>query len=306
MTSTLETVDAMASRQWSLVTRQQLLDARISAKKIAGLLRSRALHRVGFRVYATLGSQRSWEQRVLAAVLGAGPGAVASHAAAARLWQFSYLPQDALDVTVEAPAASWSGTRRRGVHRTLILPPDDVAERSGIPCTGFERTLCDCTATLSAFQLGRVLDEGLRRDVASLARLMTCAARLDSGPGRRLRVIQSLLAERGESFDPGGSASELRVLQVIRDAGLPVPQQQHRVRVGSRAFALDFAWPEQRVFAEYYGLAVHSGVSAVASDSARLTAMVAAGWRPLVFTDSTPDREIVSTTRNVLEIDQSD
>jgi very-short-patch-repair endonuclease len=305
MTSTLETVDAIASGQWSLVTRQQLLDARISAKKIAGLLESRALRRVGHRVYATLGSRRSWEQALLAAVLSAGPGAVASHAAAARLWNFAYLPQDALDITVEMVAAS-SCTRRRGIHRSLILPPDDLTERAGIPCTGFERTLCDCTATLTPFQLGRVLDDGLRRDVASLGRLMTCAARLDSGPGRRLRVIQGLLAERGESFDPGGSASELRILEVIREAGLPVPRQQHRVRIGSHTYVLDFAWPEQRVFAEYYGLAVHSGVSAVASDSARLTALVATGWRPLVFTDSTSDHEIVSSTRNVLTIDQSD
>ena len=198
----------------------------------------------------------------MARVLEVGVGAVASHGAAARLWSYAYLPEGDLDVAVLVSVND--RPRRKEVHRTTILPPEDVAERSGIPCTSFERTLCDCTTRLSAFQLGRVLDDGLRRSVASLGALMECAARLDSGPGRRLRVIQQLLEQRDESFDPGGSASELRVLEVLRDAALPLPVQQHAVSVGDRRFVLDFAWPGQRVFAEYYGLAVHSGVSAVA------------------------------------------
>jgi hypothetical protein len=298
MASVLTRVDEIGSRQWSLVTREQLRDAKVSNSSIASLLRTGALRRVERRVYASVGSPRSWEQDAMASVLAAGPEAVASHGAAARLWGFAYLPEHTLDVTVLVSGAE--RPRRRSLHRTVILPPEDVTERSGIPCTSFERTLCDCTTVLSAFQLGRVLDDGLRRSVASLARLRSCAARLDSGPGRRLRLIQDLLAERDESFDPGGSASELEVLRVLREAGVPLPVQQHRISVEGRTFVLDFAWPEQRLFAEYYGLAVHSGASAVASDNSRLTAMVGAGWRPLVFTEKTKDREIVRSVTNAL------
>jgi hypothetical protein len=304
MASVLTCVDEIASRQWSLVTREQLRDAKVSNRSIASLLKTGALRRVEPRVYAAVGSPRSWEQDAMANVLAAGPEAVASHGAAARLWSFAYLPEHALDVTVRV--SDTQRPRRRSLHRTIILPPDDVTERSGIPCTSFERTLCDCTTILSAFQLGRILDDGLRRRVTSLDRLRKCAARLDSGPGRRLRLIQDLLTERDESFDPGGSASELEVLRVLREAGVPLPVQQHRVRVEGRTFVLDFAWPEQRLFAEYYGLAVHSGASAVASDNARLTAMVGAGWRPLVFTQKTTDREIVRSVTNALTTAQSD
>jgi hypothetical protein len=304
MVSIFETVDVTACKQWSLVTRQQLRHSGISPEQIAGLLRSGALRRVGYRVYATLGSPRSWEQAVLAAVLSAGAGAVASHAAAARLWGFAYLPSDGLDVTILVDARSSFGTRRPGLHRTRVLPDADVTERAGIPCTTFERTLCDCTTRLSPFQLGRVLDDGLRRNLASLDRLMKCVFRLDSGPGRRLQVAKELLAQRDGSFDPGGSASELRVLSVLREAGIPAPVQQLRVRVNSRSYELDFAWPDQRVFAEYYGLPVHSGATAVAADSSRLTALVTAGWKPLVFTDASPDHEIVQSARRALAVDQ--
>ncbi len=118
--------------------------------------------------------------------------------------------------------------------------------------------------------------------------------------------MKQLLAERDDAFHPGGSASELRVLRVLQEAGLAPPVQQHSVGVGGHSYVLDFAWPEHRVFAEYYGLAVHSGVSAVSYDSERLTALVADGWIPLVFTDSTSDSDIVRNVEKVLQNAPSD
>jgi len=289
-------LDDVASSQWSLVTQAQLTDAGVSDGQRVNLLRSGLLRVVRRQVYALVGAPRSWQQIAMAAVLAAGDGAVASHATATRLWEFAYLPEESVDVTVERDSPS----RLAGMRRTTILPEMDVTERFGIPCTSFERTLCDRTTVLSPFQLGRVLDDGLRRKLASIEQLTSCVFRLDSGPGRRLRVVQQLLVERDSSFHPGGSASELRVLEVLKQAGVPPPVQQYRVRVDSRNYELDFAWPSQRVFAEYYGLPVHSGASAVAYDSSRLTALVAEGWRPLVFTDSTPDHEIVQRAKSVL------
>jgi hypothetical protein len=295
-------LDEIASGQWSLVTRAQLTEAGLSEGQIITLLRSGMLRTVRRRVYALLGAPRSWQQTVLAAVLAAGEGALASHASAARLWAYTYLPAESVDVIVERDCQPGL----KGVRRTTILPEVDIAQRSGIPCTSFERTLCDCTTILSPFQLGRVLDDGLRRNLVSLDRLTACVFRLDSGPRRRLHVVQQLLAERDASFNPGGSVSELRVLAVLRDAGIPAPVQQFPVRVDSHPYELDFAWPARRVFAEYYGLAVHSGAIAVAHDNQRLTAMVGAGWRPLVFTDSTPDHEIVKRTKQTLALASRD
>jgi hypothetical protein len=95
----------------------------------------------------------------MATVLVVGEGAVASHGSPARLWNFVHRPELGVDVL----SRSELGSRRRGVHRTTILPDEDVSVRSGMPCTSFERTLCDCTTLLSRLQLGRVLDDGLRR-----------------------------------------------------------------------------------------------------------------------------------------------
>jgi hypothetical protein len=115
-----------------------------------------------------------------------------------------------------------------------------------------------------------------------------------------MSVIRAVLATRHHDFAPGGSASERRVLDVLSSTSLPQPVQQYRVRVGGRRFELDYAWPEHGVFVEYYGLAVHSLPSAVAYDSERLTLLTSAGWTPLVFTDSSTDREIVERVSAVL------
>ncbi len=154
---------------------------------------------------------------------------------------------------------------------------------------------------MSEYQLGRALDDGLRRGVASLRRLSVCAERLESGPGRHMSAIRAVLATRGIGFDPGGSRSELHLLEVLRRARLPLPVQQYRVNVGGKNFRPDFAWPESKIFAEYYGLAFHSGASAVAADSQRLTALSSAGWLPLVFTHQSSDREIVERTAAALD-----
>ena len=134
-----------------------------------------------------------------------------------------------------------------------------------------------------------------------MQRLRQCSERTESGPGRHMSVVRSLLASRGIGFDPGGSRSELYVLEVLRRARLPLPVQQHTVRLDTKTYRPDFAWPDLKIFAEYYGMPFHTGVSAVVADNKRLTALSAAGWLPLVFTHASPDSEIVARVSAALQ-----
>jgi hypothetical protein len=294
----LEAAAADASRQESLVTWQQLRSAGASEKSIAGLVRRGWLVRERPAVYSFVGAPRTWRHQLLGAVLSAGRGAVASHSCAATLWEFRHLPYLTFEVSVDDRCHhDIDGVT---VHRVMTLPDDDVTTVGGIPVTTFERTLVDCTTALSPFQLSTNLDDGLRRDVASLRRLRECVERLASGPGRRLSVIRSLLDDRPTGYHPGGSRSERRILDVLRHAGLPLPVQQHRVRVDGKTYYLDFAYPQRRAFIEYYGLAWHGTPSAVVYDSERISALTTLHWQPLLFTDRTPDGVIVDQVRRVL------
>jgi hypothetical protein len=298
MDALLSRVESSLVSQMSLVTLEQLNDAEITEGQRRGLLVRNVLRKVRPGVYALSGVPESWERGLMAVVLSV-PDAVASHSATARLWNVVHRPDERYEVTTGRD----SYPQRDGVtiHRCGTVTDDDKTEIVGIPCTTFERTLCDCTDRMSRFQVGRALDDGLRRGIASLARLEDCAERLESARGRRMSIVRALLAERGHGFDPGGSASELHVMSVLRRARLPLPVQQHRVVVDGRTYRLDYAWPGPMVFIEWYGLPFHTGASAVVYDSQRLTALSAAGWLPLVFTDGISDREIVERTAQALQ-----
>jgi hypothetical protein len=288
------------SRQHGLVTFQQCIDTGAKRNGVSRLAARGQVRRVRHGVYAFAGSPTSWEQELLGAVLSAGDGAAASHSSAAALWGFRHLPYLTFELTISrSRRVRLSGV---SVHRSTSFGTSDVTRRNRVPVTTFERTLIDCTAVLSEFQLSANLDDGLRRRVASLRKLRECAQRLEAGPGRRLSVVRSLLAARPNRFDPGGSAQERRVLDVLTAAGLPAPVQQHRVAVNGKTYFLDYAYPKQRVFIEYYGSAWHGTPSAVVYDSDRISDLTTLRWQPLIFTEATPDRVIVERTATVLAL----
>lgn len=293
MEAQLARFESVLASQHGLVTLDQLRAGELTDEQARNLVHQKVLRRLRPRVFGLVGSRDSWDRGLFAAVLSA-PGSVASHASAARLWNFVPRPEDRYEITIDRGHR----TQMRGVvvHRSGTLSADDVVNLEDIGCTSFERTLCDCTTLLSEYQLGRALDDGLRRGVASLRRLRGCAERLESGPGRHMSAVRSLLVARAIDFHPGGSKAELNLLDVFRRARLPLPVQQYRVKIEDKTFRPDFAWPDCKVFAEYYGLPFHTGASAVVADSERLTALSAAGWLPLVFTHASSDREIVERT----------
>ena len=298
MEAQLADFETVLKSQHGLVTLCQLVDGGLTDDQVRGLVRRRLLRRLRPRVFGLVGAPESWERGLLAAVLSFD-GSVASHSAAARLWGFDPGPEHRYEVTISRE--KYVTMKGVTVHRSgTLVECRDLGVRTGVPCTTFERTLCDCTTILSLRQLGRVLDDGLRRSVASLARLRDCCERIESGPGRHMSAVRGLLVERGVGFNPGGSRSELQILDLFRRARIPTPVQQLSVKVGGRTYRPDFAWPDQMVFAEYYGLPFHTGVSAVVADNQRLTALVAAGWLPLVFTHASSDREIVDRTTAAL------
>jgi hypothetical protein len=297
MVQWIEKASEIAASQRGLLTIEQLTDVGASTKVVIGLTQSGWLRREHRGVYAVSGAPRSWDQRVHAAALGAGARATVSHSCAAKFWEFRHLPYLTFEVSVpRIRRIDLPGVQTHDV----LLDDDDVTVQSGMPVTTFERTLVDCTTVLSRFQLLANLDDGLRRNVASVRRLLECVERLQSGPGRRLSVMRWVLDQRPCSYQPGGSNSERRVLDVLVTAGLPAPVQQHRVVVGAKTYFLDFAYPDEKVFIEYYGLAWHGTPSVVAYDSRRVSDLSTEGWMPLLFTNHTADRVIVEQTATAL------
>jgi hypothetical protein len=95
-----------------------------------------------------------------------------------------------------------------------------------------------------------------------------------------------VLAARA-SRGPGASPPEVDVLGWIVSAGLPVPEQNVRIKVGGVLDELDLAYPELRIDIEYDGWNPHRTRERFDADRARDRRMAAADWDVLRVTSAT-------------------
>lgn len=292
-------LNTIAAAQHSLITLDQALSAGLSIGQIRHRTRAGEWVAVRPRVFAVAGVPPSWLQMAAATALSLQPHAWLSHGTAGRLWGFPGVEAPEIDVLVDAERrVKLAGVRS---HRSRALFTADLTRHLGMPVTSPERTLVDLSAAAPEEALGRMLDDALRRRLVRLERLATCLGRLSKSPGRRLAVVASLVAARLPGFDPGDSDFETRVLRALVAAGLPVPVQQHRVRLLGRSFRLDLAYPREKLAIELDGWEFHRSRSAFDDDRTRANLLVASGWTLVRFTSRTPEAEIVACVAATLD-----
>jgi len=289
----------LARRQHGLVTRRQVL-AVGTRRQLEHCVVRGSLVRVLPGVYRVAGAPDGWEPALMAAVLTAGPGAVASFVAAAHLWMLAgFWAAPPIEITTPS--------RRRVrlpdviVHDSEILGGLHGDRRRSIPTTSVARTLCDLTACCSPNQVARALDDALRRKLVSLTRVRAVHADLATRGRHRSSVMRTLLDERGPSYHPGGSDPEVRMVRVLVRAGLPRPVQQHRVEVDGRTYRLDAAYPEHRVALEYEGFDFHTSRTAFDDRYERDRLLKRIGWHIVYVTSRTTDDQLVRDTLWALE-----
>ncbi|TMK37855.1 MAG: hypothetical protein E6G66_19225 [Actinobacteria bacterium] len=227
----------LARSQHGAISRQQALQHGMSAKAIDHRLASGEWGSLFKGAYFLGGTQRSWEQKAIGAVLAAGDGSVASYRAAGALLGFPGVPRW-VEVTVLRPRQ----VRIDGViaHRARSLPPEDVRVVSGIPATAPGRTIADLALIYPKTKMDPIFN------YATANRLVTRAEMEGRATGRSHDdVLRQLLDERPATPRPMGSEFEAGLFGVLRNAGLPLPVPQYRVLMGDgSAVFLDFAYPE--------------------------------------------------------------
>ncbi|HEX2046636.1 MAG TPA: type IV toxin-antitoxin system AbiEi family antitoxin domain-containing protein [Acidimicrobiales bacterium] len=276
------TIARLAATQHGVAARKQLLGAGVSPHVVQHRVAKGLLVPVHAGVYRLAGTAETWHQRIMAATVAAGPGAVASHRAAAFLHGLEGVePQP--EVTVTRHRAP----RPQGVvvHRLASLRPGDTEVCDGIPRTRPPATLLALAAVVPARPLEIALDDALRRGLVSCAHLLR---RLDhaarSGrPG--VAVLRELLAARLERPRWLQSEFERRLFALLRTADLPLPVPQFEVRLpGGRKAFLDFAWPAVRLALEADSYRHHASRLDWSRDRTRNNLVISLGWRVLPVT----------------------
>lgn len=288
-----------AAARHGLVTRAELTPV-IGRGGIQHRLDVGALVRIHRDVYRVAAAPRTGRQRLLAAVLAAGDGAVASMRNAAALFELEEFEADLVELAV--PPRRRVRVPRAVVHQSDRLPPEHVTVVDAIPSTTVARTLCDLTAVRPRWAIERAVDRALTRRLTTRHELDRTFLRLSGRGRRRCRIMRVILDARNPVIEAGESPMECRVAQVLVRAGLPCPEQQYSVRIANRQYRLDLAYPEQRVVIEYDGWDAHSTRSAFDRDRCRQNRLSLAGWRILRFTSATSDRAIVAEVSAALKL----
>jgi very-short-patch-repair endonuclease len=267
-------VAAVASRQYGVITRQQLLACGVSSSMIDVRLRRFWLHRLHRGAYAVGHTAPTPLQREMAAVLAAGRDAVLSHESAGYLWGLLDEPEGAAHVTLLA-----RGCKRPGIasHHTRYLPQADRTVRWGIPVTTPARTVIDLAETLPEHDLEQMLAEARVMSLLNERQVRRALARARGRRGAgRLRAI--LNRAHGPALTR--SQAEQRFLALVRAAQLPEP----RVNTVVGGWEVDFCWPVDRLVVEIDGFTFHSSRRSFERDRARDAALAAQGFRVIRVT----------------------
>lgn len=141
----LRSLDELAREHHGLVTLRAANDRGISRAAWYRAIAAGSLEPMHPGVARLFGSAPTREQRIAAAVLGAGTGAVASHRSAAHLWGIPRPDDDAIDVTLldRRRQATLDGVV---VHRPRDRLDITPVVRHHIRTSGVLRLLCDLGA----------------------------------------------------------------------------------------------------------------------------------------------------------------
>lgn len=236
------------------------------------------------------GSPRTREQGIAAAVLAAGPGALASHSSAVVLWGLDR-PDEPPNVIVP--------DRRRGlelpgvvVHRPRDLLDLNAVLRSNIPTCCILRLLCDIGAVDRA-AVASVLGHFLAIGAVSVTALDR-AVRAHSRQGRNgITAFRDALGEWVIDGKPADSVLEPAMRRLLR-ANRIGPAEFHARLAG---YEVDFRLTGTPVVLECDGWAYHARTRAqFQRATTRDGDLIAAGYVPVHFTY----REIMRQPRRVV------
>ena len=213
------------------------------------------------------------EQRVAAALLAVGVGAVAGGATAAFLHDLERSLPRVLTVLVPHGRRATSLDEVE-VIRTRHLRACDRTVARRLDCVTVERLVLDLVAERGAGEAGLALVlAALQREVTTLDALRQAARAAGS---RRGGALQRVLHHVGDHSPD--SIFEHLVEVRLRRSGLD-PVVGFAVVLDGRRIVIDLAFPQERVAVECDGFAFHRTPGDLARDHERQNALVRAGWR---------------------------
>jgi len=278
----------LAEVQHGLVTTGQLRAAGLDVERIRWAVAGERLIRVSPRLFRVRGAPETTAQRVLAAVLDAGPGSALSHTSALAWWDVPGFPLDELHVTHQRDGVHRPARLAQRVHDVALLPDHHVRTLDGVPVVLPVRALFDIAgqAHVHPKRVERAIDNAWAKRLVSGAALHAMLGELAKRGRPGIRLMRELLKERGRAYVPPASGLEGRVDQILRDAGQrPLRRQVDAGDDVGWIGRVDFADDEVPFLLEVQSERFHRSLIDERSDRDRLERLDAAGFEVATVTD---------------------
>jgi hypothetical protein len=278
----LVAVQKVAGTQYGHVHRAQATEAGAREAQLEHWLDEALLLRVQPETYRFAAVPASPQGDVMAAVLAAGPTALASHRSSAVLRR---LPIRA----IELPEITVVGSSRHRlekvlIHRTDRLDPADCDVFESIPTTSPVRLLLDLGWLMSYEEVECIYEDAIFRGYTSQEALEETVRRLGKRGRRGTANLRRYLKHRDPATRPAESVLEVKGAQLLRRFGLPPGVPQHWVKARGIWLRIDTAYVAEKVGVEWNGYRFHRDNAALERHDEKISTLTAAGWNMLEFT----------------------
>jgi very-short-patch-repair endonuclease len=282
--ATNDMLTQMGERRLGLVGLAEARAAGVTRAALRHCVASGRFEHVSPRVLRVRGAPPSDRQALLGAILEVGPGAAACGPTAAALWGVR-------GYRLTPPHVA---SRRRVTGRTLPpvvvheiarLRDHHVAELHCVPLVRPEVVVLQLCGREHPERAARVLDDMWRRRLLSGPSLRRVLGELAARGRNGVRLLRTLLDERGDDYVPPDSGLERRFEQVLAEAGEPGLRRQVDVGGDRWVGRVDFRHEHLPLVVEVQSELYHSALTDARRDAERAAALRAAGFEVIAVTE---------------------
>jgi hypothetical protein len=243
-------IATIAGRQEGLITGPQLEGCGLSQDQVKRWVRDGRIHIVHRTVFVLGPPTLGRRARMRAAAL-ACPGAVISHRSAAALLGIREVAPAVIDLI----PAEQRGRQINGIkaHRVPFPGPTEVRLVRGIPCTTVARTLVDLAGSNGIEKLREAVEMAVTKnvlDIAAVDAVLANGTRRRGAPALRTVLDEWRPVAETAKYATVRSLFEAKLLPLIANAGLPLPQINAPVRTADRVLEVDLLWPDHHFVVE--------------------------------------------------------
>ncbi|MET0895225.1 MAG: type IV toxin-antitoxin system AbiEi family antitoxin domain-containing protein [Acidimicrobiia bacterium] len=252
----------------------------VSAKQVAGLAARGVIERVHPRTYRLIAVAPSSQQRLVAALLWAGPHAAAAGRSAGEQYRLEDVRADVPEIVVPHDVRGRSAAVIDG-HAPRA--PSMVRSVHGVRTTGVEATLVRLAHVLDAEAFEVACEDARRRRLTSIPALGAYLDRFGARGRPGVKTTRQLLAALDPQH-PAYSTLEVKTRRLLVEHGITDFVRELPLEWNARRYRFDFAFPRQRVILETNGRRWHDDAADFDRDNEKWSVPGRHGYRLVMAT----------------------